>query len=159
MSSTEKICVRRAEQRDLRALSRLSSLLVRLHHRLDSDRFPAVEEEYSEFLGSQLERLDAVIYVAEDDGKVVGYIFAALEPLSWKELREPAGFIHDLIVEEASRGLGIAGRLAEAASVWLETQGAARIMLGTAARNENAQRFFERLGFRRTMIEMTRERR
>jgi hypothetical protein len=32
-------------------------------------------------------------------------------------------------------------------------------MLWTAERNPTAQRLFERLGFRRTMIEMTRERR
>jgi ribosomal protein S18 acetylase RimI-like enzyme len=30
-------------------------------------------------------------------------------------------------------------------------------VLGTAQKNEAAQRLFERLGFRRTMVEMTRE--
>jgi RimJ/RimL family protein N-acetyltransferase len=30
-------------------------------------------------------------------------------------------------------------------------------VLSTAARNEAAQRLFERVGFRRTMVEMTRE--
>lgn len=159
MSATEKIGVRLAEQRDLPALAELSSLLVRLHHSFDCDRFPAVEQDYANFLGTQFGHRDAVIYVAEDEGKIVGYVFAALEPRSWKELREAAGFIHDLVVDEASRGRGIAVCLVEAASVWLEAHGVARIMLGTAARNEKAQRFFERLGFRRTMIEMTRERR
>jgi len=32
-----------------------------------------------------------------------------------------------------------------------------RVMLGTAAQNENARRLFERRGFRATMIEMTLE--
>jgi ribosomal protein S18 acetylase RimI-like enzyme len=32
-----------------------------------------------------------------------------------------------------------------------------RIVLSSAERNEGAQRFFTRMGFRRTMIEMTRE--
>ena len=35
--------------------------------------------------------------------------------------------------------------------------GVPRVLLWSAAPNENAQRLFERLGFRRTMVEMTRE--
>lgn len=44
-----------------------------------------------------------------------------------------------------------------AAIRWLETRGAPRVVLLSAARNESAQRLFERLGFRHTMVEMTRE--
>jgi len=40
----------------------------------------------------------------------------------------------------------------------LEQRGAPRVVLSTAERNESAQRLFARAGFRRTMIEMTRER-
>lgn len=42
-------------------------------------------------------------------------VYAALEPQSWKELREPAGFIHDVAVEESNRGTGVATALVEAA--------------------------------------------
>jgi ribosomal protein S18 acetylase RimI-like enzyme len=38
-----------------------------------------------------------------------------------------------------------------------QDRGAPRVVLGTAEQNEPAQRLFERLGFRRTMVEMTRE--
>jgi RimJ/RimL family protein N-acetyltransferase len=40
---------------------------------------------------------------------------------------------------------------------WLHRRGAPRVVLWTADRNSAAQRLFERLGFRRTMIEMTKE--
>ena len=40
----------------------------------------------------------------------------------------------------------------------LEARVAPRAVLSTAERNEKAQRLFDRAGFRRTMIEMTRER-
>jgi len=89
----------------------------------------------------------------------VGYVYAGLEPQSWQELRDPAGFIHDVVVEPAARGQGLATRLVEAAAAWLEEHGAPRVMLWTAEKNPTAQRLFERAGFRRTMIEMTRERR
>jgi ribosomal protein S18 acetylase RimI-like enzyme len=45
----------------------------------------------------------------------------------------------------------------EAAIEWLRSRGAPRVVLGTAERNSAAQRLFEKLGFRRTIIEMTRE--
>jgi len=155
--------IRPAEERDLSALGRLGAVMVRLHHGFDSDRFvspgPNVEEGYAWFLGTQLAEPDAFVAVAERGGEVVGYVYAGLEPQSWKELRGPAGFVHDIVVDERDRGQGIGTRLANAAAAWLESRGAPRVMLWTAQKNEGAQRLFERLGFRRTMIEMTRERR
>jgi ribosomal protein S18 acetylase RimI-like enzyme len=112
---------------------------------------------YASFLRSQLDDHDAVIFVAEIDARVVGYVFAGLEPLSWKELRGPAGFIHDVVIDEAARGSGAGTALVDAAIAWLRDRGVPRVLLWTAEHNQGAQRLFERLGFRRTMIEMTRE--
>ena len=153
--------VRRAEPRDASALGRLGATLVRVHHELDRARFlPAgagIETGYSRFLETQLRDPDVVILVAERAGRVVGYVYAAVEPRSWKELRDVAGFVHDVVVEVDSRGVGIGARLVEAAAEWLVARDVPRVMLWTAERNIGAQRLFARLGFRRTMIEMTRE--
>ena len=116
-----------------------------------------VDEGYGWFLGTQLTEPDCVVLVAEVDAQVVGYVYAGLEPMSWKELREPAGFIHDVVVDESQRGRGIATELVEAAARWLKEHGAPRVMLWTASQNPAAQRLFGRLGFRTTMLEMTRE--
>jgi GNAT superfamily N-acetyltransferase len=161
------IVVRLAEKRDLQALGKLGALLVEAHHGFDAQRFfaaePGVEQGYAWFLGTQLGNDDSVIYVAERvaaDGQaaeIVGYVYAGVEPHSWKELREEAGFIHDLVVRSESRGQRVGTRLLESASDWLKARGVPRLMLWTAERNPGAQRLFERLGFRRTMIEMTRE--
>jgi GNAT superfamily N-acetyltransferase len=155
--------IRRADEADLPALGRLGATLVRLHHQFDPARFmaplPQLEEGYAWFLGTQLREPGVVIFVAESArSEIMGYVYAGLEPQSWKELRDPAGFIHDVVVDETVRRQGVAMRLLEAAADWLEGQGAPRIMLWTAEQNPAAQRLFARLGFRRTMIEMTRER-
>ena len=117
------------------------------------------EAGYAWFLQSQLTADDVVVLVAErvEDGGVVGYVYAGLEPLSWKELRDAAGFIHDVAVDPSARRSGVAQRLIEAAIEWLRERGAPRVMLWTAEANADAQRLFDRLGFRRTMVEMTRE--
>jgi ribosomal protein S18 acetylase RimI-like enzyme len=136
---------------------------MRSHHAFDSARFMApgssAEEGYAWFLGTQLDRPDAIVLVAELAGKVVGYVYAGIEGRSWNELRDEAGFIHDVVVEESARRTGVATRLLEAAATWLEQEGAPRVMLWTAQANTPAQRLFAKLGFRITMLEMTRERR
>jgi GNAT superfamily N-acetyltransferase len=153
--------IRRATRHDLPALGRMGAQLMRVHYAFDPKRFLAPgrnpESGYGHFLGTQLDVDDAVVFVAERDGRAVGYVWAGIEPLSWKELRDVAGFVHDIVVEETERRSGVATALMEAAAAWVRDRGVPRLMLWTAAPNEGAQRLFERLGFRRTMLEMTRE--
>jgi ribosomal protein S18 acetylase RimI-like enzyme len=104
-----------------------------------------------------MKHADAAIFVAEQDGAVIGYVYAELEPLSWKELREAAGFIHDLAVDVMHRHSGAGAALMESAMDWLGERGAPRVILWTAQQNTPAQQLFSRLGFKETMIEMTRE--
>ena len=155
------LTIRRAEPRDAGALGTLGAALMRTHYAFDPQRFLAAgddaERGYAAFLRSQLNDDDAIVLVAERDERIVGYVYAGLEPLSWRELRGPAGFIHDVIVEAEERGAGAGRALIDAAISWLRERGAPRVMLCTAEPNEGAQRLFLRLGFRRTMIEMTRE--
>jgi len=154
--------IRRATSDDGPALGRLGAMLMRTHHAFDRQRFlspgDAPEQGYAAFLRSQLRRQDVVVLVAErHGGDVAGYVYAGLEPMSWKELRDEAGFVHDVAVDPSARRLGIAAALLEAALAWLKEQGAPRVVLWTAEPNADAQRLFARLGFRRTMIEMTKE--
>ena len=155
------ILIRRATESDLPVLGRLGAMLLQMHYDFDPQRFmaPAASspEGYAWFLGSQLNQNDAAVFVAQDGGSVIGYVYAGLEPQSWKELREPAGFIHDVVVDESNRKSGVATRLMETALEWLHSRGAPRVILWTAEQNHSAARLFSHLGFRRTMIEMTRE--
>ena len=153
--------VRRATPHDVPVLGRLGALLMRAHHAFDPKRFlapgDAPEIGYARFLGTQLDEQDVAIFVAEWEGEVVGYVYAGIEPMSWKELRDVAGFVHDVAVVPAARRRKIAETLVATAAEWLTQRGVLRVMLWTAEANAAAQRMFEKLGFRRTMIEMTRD--
>lgn len=153
--------IRAATRDDLPALGKLGALLMRVHYGFDSRRFlppgDNPESGYAWFLGTQLAEPDVTILVAEIDGVVQAYVYAGLEPLSWKELRGPAGFIHDIVVAESARRSGVARRLLDAARSWLAERGAPRVMLWTAAQNHAALELFASTGFRQTMIEMTLE--
>jgi len=160
-SPDASVVIRRATTVDLPTLGKLGALLLRTHHEFDPQRFMAPrgdpEAGYAWFLGTQLKEEDAAVFVAERSGQVVGYVYAAMEPQSWKELRDAAGFIHDVVVAPEAQRSGVASALVESACEWLRSIGAPRVVLGTAQKNDAAQRLFTRLGFRRTMIEMTRE--
>jgi ribosomal protein S18 acetylase RimI-like enzyme len=155
------ITIRPAAPGDLPAVGRLGALLVRLHHDFDPSRFiaatPRTEHGYASFLGSQLDEPTVVVLVAERVGEVVGYTYAGVEGYDYMSLRGPAGVLYDIVVDPAHRGHGVGRTLLDATLAALEARGAPRVVLSTAERNEPAQRLFARAGFRRTMIEMTRE--
>ena len=155
------LSVRPATRADLPAVARLAARLVRLHHRFDAQRFlclEPLEPGYERFLGSELADDDAVILVAvARDERVLGYAYGRLEPRDWNELLDACGKLHDLYVDEEARGRGAASALVEAMVARLEAKGAPRVVLLSATPNAAAQKLFARLGFRPTMVEMTRE--
>ena len=153
--------IRPAVPADLPAIGRLGALLVRTHHDFDAKRFiaatPKTEHGYASYLATQMEEPSVVVLAAEQDGAVVGYTYAGAEGFDYMSLRGPAGVLYDIVVDPAYRGHGIGRLLLDATLAKLEARGAPRVVLSTAERNEAAQRLFARAGFRRTMIEMTRE--
>ncbi len=157
------VVIRSAAPGDLPAIGRLGALLVRMHHEFDSRRFipatPRTEYGYASFLGTQLEEPNVVVLVAasEGDDQVLGYTYAGMEGMDYMALRGPAGALYDIVVDPAHRGLGVGRMLLDATLAALRARGAPRVVLSTAEGNASAQRLFERAGFRRTMIEMTRE--
>jgi ribosomal protein S18 acetylase RimI-like enzyme len=155
------VVLRPATRADLPALGRLGALLVRTHHELDPARFIAAtrhtEQGYASYLGSQLEDPSVLVLVAERDGKVLGYTYAAVEGNDYMALRGPAGVLHDIVVDPEHRREGVGRMLLDATLAWLDGRGVPRVVLSTAERNEPAQRLFAAAGFRRTMIEMTRD--
>jgi ribosomal protein S18 acetylase RimI-like enzyme len=153
--------IRRATRKDLEPIGRLGALLVEAHYEFDSRRFLAAtsgtKDAYASFLGTQLEAPDAAIFVADESSEVIGYAYAAVEDYDYMALRGPAGVLHDLIVDPDYRGRGVGRRLLEAALTYLQARGLSQVVLSAAERNETAQRLFASMGFRCTMIEMTRE--
>jgi len=153
--------IRPAAPADLPAIGRLGALLVRTHHDFDPRRFiaatPRTEHGYASFLGTQLDESNVIVLVAEQDGEVLGYTYAGVEGTDYMSLRGPAGVLYDIVVDPAHRTRGVGRTLLDATLAALAARGAPRVVLSTAERNDGAQRLFERAGFRRTMVEMTRE--
>lgn len=145
---------------DLSAVGILAGRLVRLHYAYDEKRFlqPVDPERgYARWFKSQLPRDEVILLVAEDAGEIVGYAYARMEPRSYDELLEACTKLHDILVDERARGRGIGEALLRETFARAKAKGAPRVVLLTASQNEPAQRLFRRVGFRTTMLEMTRE--
>jgi ribosomal protein S18 acetylase RimI-like enzyme len=154
--------VRPAVPADLPAVAKLAAQLVRYHHALDPNRFlirEPVEAGYERFLRSEINEEKVVVLAAErtDTKAIVGYTYGRLEPRDWNMLLEAHGALHDVLVAAEARKSGVGEALVRETCRRLEEMGAPRVLLHTAAQNEGAQALFAKVGFRRTMIEMTRE--
>jgi ribosomal protein S18 acetylase RimI-like enzyme len=158
---TSPLTVRPATAADEAVMGRLGALLVAEHHDFDPERFiaplPDLRERYGQFLVSQAGRADKFVLVAERGGAVVGYAYGGVEGNDYMVLRGPAGELYDLVVDPVHRRQGIGTALLDAALAKLKSLGAPRVVLFTADRNQGAQAMFAGAGFRRTMVEMTRE--
>jgi ribosomal protein S18 acetylase RimI-like enzyme len=155
--------IRPAGEADVPALARLGAWLARWHHEMDPERFMApepLEPGYAWWLGKEVVNPRAVVLAAVRRGRrarVVGYAYGRLEGKDWNTLRDACGVGVDLVVEPRARGGGVGRRLVEELVRRLGERGAPRVVIDVATGNAAGRRFFARLGFRPTMLEMARE--
>ncbi len=84
------------------------------------------------------------IFVAQLEGRVVGYIHAADYECSY------VGSLKDILalaVDEKERGHGIGRALLKAAEDWARESGATGVRLNSGMERENAHRFYEACGY------------
>ena len=151
--------VRAMTKADLTRVGELAGALVRLHHGWDTRRFflvDGVEEGYRWFFSRELGKPGVVLLVAEVEGVIAGYVYGSLEERDWAKLLDAHGAIHDVYVADTHRRGGVARALMQSAIAALEGQGASQVVLSSATPNTQAQALFASMGFRPTMIEMTR---
>ena len=152
--------IRSATLNDIEAAAALGAEIVRLHHAVDPKRFfilDNIEQGYAWWLKQEIERPEAVVMVAEREGEIVGYGYGAIEDRDWSILIDRHAAVHDVCVAPAVRRQGVARALVTAIITRLEELGAPLIVLRTMVQNDPARRLAETLGFRATMLEMTRE--
>jgi ribosomal protein S18 acetylase RimI-like enzyme len=153
--------IRSCEETDLDQVSHFAAALVRFHAELDPERYmkrDRVQEGYRWYLGKELEKKEVVLLVIARGGEIGGYAYGRNEERDWMRLLDAHGELHDVWVREDLRGTGLAESLVRECIARLEALGAPRVLLNTAWMNERGRRFFEKLGFRPTMLEMTRSR-
>ena len=82
------------------------------------------------------------VFVAEENGQVVGYITTRLDRYTG------IGRIPNLAVDEPCRGRGCGSTLIHHAVKWMRGQGMAMAKIETLAQNDGGQALYPRCGFR-----------
>ena len=111
----------------------------RLTPQLSSSNPPPTEKELASIVTSR----STVLFVARDDGEIVGSLSLVL-------FRIPTGlraWIEDVVVDGAARGKGVGEALNRAAIERASKAGAKTVDLTSRPSRESANRLYQRLGF------------
>ncbi len=97
------------------------------------------------FLEERLKKGDSTIFVASDNGHIVGFtqLYPSFSSVSMKRI----WILNDLYVEQSFRKRGVAKLLLSAAEDFSRETKAIRIILSTQISNNIAQSIYESLGY------------
>lgn len=150
--------IRPAVASDSVAIGKLWEKLVAYHQALDMDMPRATAQGASLYARSLSDRLDdshTRVFVAEEDGRVVGYVLGVVVDLLPEMFEQEAGgFLADIFVEDAYRGRGIGTALVDTLVDWFRQKGLRHYEWHVAANNTEALAFWEKVGGRNWQIRM-----
>ena len=148
--------IRRAETKDIPKVMNLLSQVLELHAEIRPDIFISGATKYTEKELSEIFEDDMKpVYVAADNNdEVTGYAFCIIkEPVKSNNLvPRKYIFIDDLCVDKAARGQGAGRRLFEFVKEEAEKLSCCGVMLNVWEGNDNALRFYEKMGMRTRAI-------
>lgn len=147
----EAVEVRSARPDDLEQLRTLAGRVHRGETRFYADPgFP--DERCDELYALWIERSAAgwadQVFVAEADAEVAGYVSCHADE------ERGRGSIGLIGVGEAARGRGLGASLVNAAVAWSRERGLPAVSVVTQGRNVQAQRLFQRCGFRTAAVDL-----
>ena len=151
--------IRRAENRDIPALTRLLGQVLALHAEIRPDIFVPGTTKYTRPELETMVRDDAnPIYVAADEeDQVLGYAFCRLrqQPFSNNMVPFTSLFIDDLCVDACARGQGVGKALFQFVRAQAKELGCYELTLNVWEGNDSARAFYERMGMKvkETMME------
>ncbi|WP_018231452.1 GNAT family N-acetyltransferase [Thioalkalivibrio thiocyanodenitrificans] len=140
----------------------LRDLVLELHETLrpyDADLAAgeAIIDRYLDGLLSRVDETGGAVYLAEDEGRVVGYVCVrgSVVPDEPDERQDPYSFMAELFVRPELRRSGVGSLLVERAEAFAREAGAYKMELNVLARNASALRFYEGHGYASRVVVMS----
>jgi ribosomal protein S18 acetylase RimI-like enzyme len=153
-----KAIIRKAEPRDLAAVNHLLEQVLAVHHKGRPDLFRAIGKKYTNVeLLVIFANPHTPVFVYEEGGKVLGYVFCVAECLNSGSLQPlKTLYIDDMCVEASARRRHIGKALFEYAREYAVVNDFYNITLRVWECNPEAKAFYESLGLKPqfTMMEM-----
>lgn len=120
----------------------------------DSSLAEGFREDAVEYRREQLEREDRIDRVANEDGRLLGYVSAEVQEPPPVVDRGDTLHINEVYVRPENRREGLGTALLDHAEEWGDQQGCARVTLTVDAPNDGAQALYRERGFEVTRHRM-----
>ena len=149
--------IRRAENKDKARLGELLSQVLEVHHRVRPDLFKSGAKKYTDpELGVILADESRPIFVAEESGEVLGYVFCIFVQHKDDNILTDVKtlYIDDLCVDENVRGKGVGRSLYNYVVDYAKKCGCYNVTLNVWADNKSALEFYESIGLHKQKIGM-----
>jgi ribosomal protein S18 acetylase RimI-like enzyme len=99
-----------------------------------------------EFFKTRLENENAFALIAQEDGKIAGYILVRIQETAFRK-RNLIADIEHLFIQEEMRKRGVGTMLVEKAKKILREKGVPRLKVQALFANKNAVDFYKEMGF------------
>ena len=118
-----------------------------------------VSEKYLEFMFKRMVETEGRAFVAELEGRIVGFVCLWLHITENEAVNVPGeyAYVSDLVVMPECRGRRLGYELLKKAEEYAVSRGATRLKLGVLARNSVARRLYEKFGFRDSEVYMSKK--
>lgn len=138
--------IRPAQEADVDAIGQLWLGLVMFHRQID-DEMPLAADDgaarYAERIRYGLSDSYYQVYVAEQAGELLGYVYGVvMDLLPEMFVAERAGMIGDIFVKPEHRSKGVGRALMQVMKDWFKLRGVSHYELTVAVANEGGVRFW-----------------
>lgn len=141
--------IRRAEIKDIAEINDLLYQVLTIHHNGRPDIFKEGVKKYTDAeLAGIISDDSRPIFVADSDGKVVGYAFCIFQQAVNSNILTDIKtlYIDDLCVDETKRGMSIGKQLYEYVAGFAKENGCYNLTLNVWSCNSSAIKFYEKCG-------------
>ena len=143
--------LRKAAKRDLESAYHIFSFADTQHRKAHPEIFQKTfdPKDMKDYLLSCIKSKDAAVFVAENYGQIIGGILAWVRQTPNNSALVPRIYLHveKLVVAQAFRRLGVGRALMEHIQLWAEEHGLEHIELTVWDFNQDAQEFYNNLGY------------
>ena len=143
--------IRKARTKDIKAIAKLEYELNLMHYKFDK-YYSMIKNPLKSFEAFNKKRIydaNSVVFVAEIDGKVVGFIAVGISKRPPIFIERRIGSIGATFIEKKYRRLGIGKKLVNEACSWLKSKGMKHAELTVHEKNPEGLGAWSKFGFKR----------
>lgn len=110
--------------------------------------------EWERYLRTYVGKRRRAVFVAEVEGKMAGFLLAALERPPGIFMEREYGYMAAVYVQEPFRGKGVGRALVANGLGWFSNHRVSRVRIATDSKNALSVEFWKKLGFQTTVLTM-----